>query len=97
MHGLQMKLARAKKMAADKGRHTRKLNTTTNEKERHIDVLQDQVQTLQAQVAILQHQNINLCIVATATEAEHISVCTSLKQMFIQQAIWLRSHMCIMV
>jgi hypothetical protein len=73
IQGLQIKLARSKKTAAHKVRCTRKLNTTTNDKNRHIERLNDQVQALQAQVTILQRKNNYLSVAATANKAEHDS------------------------
>jgi hypothetical protein len=54
-------------------RCTRKLNTTTNDNNIHIERLNEQVQARQAQVTILQRKNNNLSVAATATKAENDS------------------------
>jgi hypothetical protein len=73
IHGLKLKLTRSNKTAADKVRCTQKLNTMTTEKERHIDIPNERVQALQAQIAILQRKNNNLYVAATVTKVEHAS------------------------
>jgi lactam utilization protein B len=73
IHGLQLEVATTKKTTSDKVRCNRKLYSTKNEKERHIEVITHQVQALQAHITILQRQNNNLYLAAAATKTENAS------------------------